>query len=116
MGVSCDVASTTTLVVLEGETQVCDGPQSCEGGHPPQVCPHPSSPHVLLAQLEAQATPPSGPAPPDPPEAAAPPLPDLPPAPAAPPLPADAPATPPAPPRPLPPDAPPLPPDPPPLP
>ena len=80
MGVSWELASTTTLVVLEEATQVCEGPQSCEGGHPPQVCPHPSSPHVLLVQLEAHATPP------DPPEAGVPPDPlDVPPVPPAPP-------------------------------
>jgi hypothetical protein len=57
MGVPWEFASTTTLVVLEEATQVCDGPQSWEGGQPPQVCPHPSLPQVFPLQVEAQLTP-----------------------------------------------------------
>ena len=78
MGVSWDFASTTTLVVLEDATQVCEDPQSWDGGQPPQVCPQPSSPHVFPLQLGVQLTPPSGAAPVDPPEAV-PPVPPLPP-------------------------------------
>ncbi len=59
MGVPWDFASTEMLVVLEGVTQVCEEPQSLEGGHPPQVPPQPSLPHVFPVQSELHAVPPS---------------------------------------------------------
>src|SRR5579885_641948 len=94
MGVSCELATTTMLLVLDEATQVCAGPQSCDGAQPPHVCPHPSSPQVFPVQLGVQlAVVP--PLPIDPPDAWLPPAP-----PAIPPLPV---ATPPAPPLPLPP-------------
>ena len=83
MGVPWEFASTTTLVVLEEATQVCDGPQSWEGGQPPQVCPQPSPPQVFPLQLEMQPTPASGALPVDPPGAPVPP--EVPPDPADPP-------------------------------
>ena len=45
------------LVVLVDATQVCAGPQSWEGGHPPQVPWQPSLPQVFPVQLAAQAPP-----------------------------------------------------------
>jgi hypothetical protein len=57
MTVPWDVGSTTMLVVLGDATQVFAGPQSWEGGHPPQVPWHPSSPHVFPAQFGVQVPP-----------------------------------------------------------
>jgi hypothetical protein len=45
------------LVVLGDATQVCAGPQSWEGGQPPQVPWQPSSPQVFPVQLGVQAAP-----------------------------------------------------------
>jgi len=39
-----------TLAVPLGATQVCAGPQSCDGGQPPQVPPQPLSPQVFPVQ------------------------------------------------------------------
>jgi hypothetical protein len=38
------------LVVLGDAMQVCDGPQSCDGGHPPHVPAQPSSPQLFPVQ------------------------------------------------------------------
>jgi hypothetical protein len=79
MGVPWELASTTTPVAIDGATQVCDVPQSCEGGQPPQVCPQPSSPQVFPLQLEVQLTPPPPLAlPPEPPLPVVPPVPTTP--------------------------------------
>jgi hypothetical protein len=42
------------LVVLEEAVHVCEAPHSWEGGQPPQVPPHPSSPQVLPVQSGVQ--------------------------------------------------------------
>jgi hypothetical protein len=57
MTVPWDFGSTTMLVVLGDATHVCAGPQSCEGGQPPQVPWHPSSPQVFPVQFGVQAPP-----------------------------------------------------------
>src|SRR5947207_15557060 len=54
MGVPWDLASTTMEVVLGDATQVFAGPQSWDGGQPPQVPPQPSSPQVSPVQLGLQ--------------------------------------------------------------
>lgn len=56
------------LVGLDEATHVCAGPQSCEGGQPPQVPLQPSSPQVFPVQLawQSRGTPvPESPALPD---------------------------------------------------
>jgi hypothetical protein len=59
----CESASTVTLAVPFGATQVCAGPQSCDGEQPPQVPPQPSPPQVFPAQSAWQlfVAPPSAP-------------------------------------------------------
>src|ERR1700677_952695 len=54
MGVFCESASTVTVAVPLGATQVCVDPQSCDGGQPPQVPPPPSSPQVFPVQFAWQ--------------------------------------------------------------
>jgi hypothetical protein len=51
MTVSCDFASTTTVLEEEGVWHVPAVPQSWDGGQAPHVPLQPSSPHTLLAQL-----------------------------------------------------------------
>jgi hypothetical protein len=62
-----DLASTTMVLVLGGVTQVCAGPQSWEGGQPPQVLPQPSLPQVFPVQsgLQLVGVPESAPPPED---------------------------------------------------